>query len=125
MTININYQKRKNSSLFLKMENHKGIKLSNMQNYIPIYNNIFNLGNTDFLNVVEVADALLLEMNLKNVAYKFSGGERGWIGDSPFVHLDIQKISSLGWKPTYSIHDGIKRTVKYLLENPQLFETRH
>ena len=48
MTININYRKKKNTNLFLKMQQHKGIQLSNMQNYIPIYNKFFALNETNY-----------------------------------------------------------------------------
>jgi len=33
----------------------------------------------------------------------YTGGERGWIGDSPFIFLDCHKIRALGWKPKLSI----------------------
>ena len=37
MTITVNYQKRKNNSLFNKFLTNKNINLSDVQNYIPIY----------------------------------------------------------------------------------------
>ena len=37
MTLTVNYKKRKNTQLFTNMQKHNGIKLSNLQNYIPIY----------------------------------------------------------------------------------------
>jgi len=53
MTLSINYQKRKNTKLFNTLENHKAIQLSNLQNYIPIYNKFFslNLNNYDSINL--------------------------------------------------------------------------
>jgi UDP-glucose 4-epimerase len=82
--------------------------------------NIFNLGNKAYMNVLTVADIICKEMGLNNVRYNFTGGTRGWIGDSPFVHLDISRISSLGWTPKYSIEDSVKRTAAYLLSNDDL-----
>ena len=29
-------------------------------------------------------------------SYEFAGGERGWIGDSPLVHLDTKKAILIG-----------------------------
>jgi UDP-glucose 4-epimerase len=86
--------------------------------------NIFNLGNQEYMNVVTVADIICREMQLDNVKYQFTGGTRGWIGDSPFVHLDIAQISALGWKPQHSIQDAVKRTVAYLLQNEDLLFSR-
>lgn len=86
--------------------------------------NIYNLGNVEYINVVDLADIIVNEMGLKNVKYEFSGGERGWIGDSPFVHLDVSKIMSLGWKPKYKIPDAIRDTVRYLSQHKELFKFR-
>ena len=77
---------------------------------------IFNLGNEDIMNVKTLADIVCKEMRLENVEYKFSGGERGWIGDSPFVQLNIERAKQLGWSPKISIKEGIKSTIKYLQE---------
>ena len=41
MVININYQKRKNTELFKTLEDPNTLFLSNIQNYIPIYNKFF------------------------------------------------------------------------------------
>ena len=86
--------------------------------------NIFNLGNKEYMNVVDLANIICDQLQLKIVKYRFTGGARGWLGDSPFVHLDISKISKLGWKPKHSIEESIIDTVKYLKEHDELFEIR-
>jgi UDP-glucose 4-epimerase len=86
--------------------------------------NIFNLGHEEFLPVTKVADIVCEEMCLKNVTYRYTGGARGWLGDSPFVHLDITKLKKMGWQPKTPIERGIRRTVQYLLKNPKALE-RH
>ena len=59
-----------------------------------------------------------------NPERSYTGGDRGWIGDSPFIFLDTAKIRSLGWKPKLTIRQGVERTVDYLRQNPWLFESR-
>ncbi len=54
----------------------------------------------------------------------YTGGERGWIGDSPFIFLDTTKIRSLGWAPKLSIREGIIRTLDYLKATSWLMEER-
>ena len=76
---------------------------------------VFNLGHEEKMNVKTLADIVCDSMNLNNVEYSFSGGQRGWIGDSPLVHLDISKAKQFGWEPKISIEEGIRETVKYLL----------
>jgi len=86
--------------------------------------NVYNLGHDYFITVVEVARIVVDELELKDVKLEFSGGERGWVGDSPLVHLDTSKIRKLGWNPETSIEEGLRRTVRFLKANPQLLATR-
>jgi hypothetical protein len=51
MTISVNYQKRKNNSLFNKFLTNKTINLSDVQNYIPIYNRFFSLNDNNFNSI--------------------------------------------------------------------------
>jgi UDP-glucose 4-epimerase len=84
--------------------------------------NLFNLGHEEYVNVKKVADIITDEMGLKGVKYNFSGGERGWVGDSPLVHLDTGRIRALGWKPKVSIEETIRRTVRWLQVNPYVYK---
>ena len=76
---------------------------------------VFNLGHNQTMNVKDLADIVCDEMNLNSVEYEYSGGERGWLGDSPLVHLDTKKANSFGWKPKITIENSIRNTVRYLL----------
>jgi hypothetical protein len=51
MAITVNYQKRKNINLFNKFQSNPNISLSNVQNYIPIYDRFFSLNNTNFNSI--------------------------------------------------------------------------
>ena len=53
----------------------------------------------------------------------YSGGDRGWVGDNPFIFLDCKKIQSTGWKAKKTIRESVQLTVKFLLENPWVFES--
>jgi UDP-glucose 4-epimerase len=81
--------------------------------------NIFNLGTDEF---IEVNDSIrwLSEFLKISPKLEYSGGERGWIGDNPFIYLDTKKIRSLGWRPSKTIQEGIVHTIQYLTENPSL-----
>jgi len=85
---------------------------------------VFNLGHDEQVDVITVAGIVAEEMGLNDVQYTFTGGARGWIGDSPFVHLDTGKMKKLGWKPKTSIEQGIRQTVRYLLENKESLTAR-
>jgi UDP-glucose 4-epimerase len=77
--------------------------------------NVFNVATLDYIPVNEIAKIVCEEMGLKNVRYKYTGGNRGWIGDVPHVRLNITKITKLGWKPRFSSKKAIKRAVKEIL----------
>ncbi len=84
---------------------------------------IYNLGTNEYCEVRDSASWIAERMGLKP-AFSFTGGKRGWVGDSPFIWLDTAKIRSLGWEPKLTIRQAVERTVDYLLENPWLLEAR-
>jgi len=86
--------------------------------------NIFNLGHDEFMTVLQLADVVVKELGLEGVRYRTTGGERGWLGDSPFVHLDTSKLKALGWHPQVSIRRSIRNTVRYLRAHPKLLTNR-
>ena len=79
--------------------------------------NIFNLGTEEYIEVTGIADIVCRELGLENVEYSCGSGERGWIGDSPFILPDTKKIKSLGWKPKFSIEQSVEKTVGWLKAN--------
>lgn len=85
--------------------------------------NVFNLGTDEYCEVNESIGWITGHLGLNPVRH-YTGGERGWIGDSPFIFLDTARIRSLGWKPTMTIREGVIRTVEYLEANPWLLEDR-
>jgi UDP-glucose 4-epimerase len=85
--------------------------------------NVFNLGTDEYCQVNDSIGWIAGHLGLDPVRV-YAGGERGWIGDSPFIFLDTVKIRSLGWKPKLSIRDGIIRTLDYLKANPWLLDQR-
>jgi UDP-glucose 4-epimerase len=78
---------------------------------------VFNLGQNYTIGVDEVAHIVTQEMGLKDVSYRHTGGEIGWVGDQPIVLLSTKKIESFGWKPKTSIEDGLRKTIRYLVNN--------
>jgi len=86
--------------------------------------NVFNLGHDEFMNVLDLADIIVEQLGLTGVRYVTAGDERGWLGDSPLVHLDTTKLKALGWRPQVSIEQGVRNTVRYLQAHPQLLKQR-
>jgi UDP-glucose 4-epimerase len=44
------------------------------------------------VKVLDLVHIIARELDLKGVGYDTTGGERGWLGDTPFVDLDTTKL---------------------------------
>lgn len=85
--------------------------------------NIFNLGVDGYCEVNDSIGWICEELGVIP-ELNYAGGERGWIGDNPFIYLDTTKIRSLGWSPQYSIRDGVIKTIEFLRQNEWVFAAR-
>ena len=85
--------------------------------------NLFNLGVDSYCEVSDsvgwISAALEVEPQVR-----YSGGDRGWAGDNPFIFLDTGRIRALGWRPKLGIEAGIRSTVAYLRDNTWLLDSR-
>jgi UDP-glucose 4-epimerase len=75
--------------------------------------NLYNLGTDEYCTVNDsigwISERLECAPQLR-----YAGGERGWIGDSPFIFLECSRIRALGWRPELTIREAVLRTVDYL-----------
>jgi UDP-glucose 4-epimerase len=78
---------------------------------------VYNLG-TDETVVVDDSIAVICDHMGIAPELDYSGGKRGWAGDSPLIHLDCSRIRSLGWQPTLTIREAIVRTLEWFDANP-------
>jgi len=75
--------------------------------------NVFNLGIDGYCVVTDSIGWICEALGVKP-SLEFTGGDRGWVGDNPFIFLETAKIRSLGWKPDLGIREGIIKTVQFL-----------
>ena len=69
----INYKKNKNKELFEQMRDENLLNLESMQNYIPIYDQFFNLNDTNF-NSINLNNKYKLQSITEKLDYsKFNG----------------------------------------------------
>jgi UDP-glucose 4-epimerase len=85
--------------------------------------NIFNLGVDGYCEVNDSIGWICQTLGVQP-KLKYAGGDRGWIGDNPFIFLNTKKIRSLGWVPKHSISEGVTKTVAFLKENEWVFNAR-
>jgi UDP-glucose 4-epimerase len=75
---------------------------------------VFNLGAPDYCTVDESAGWICERMGV-NPRRTYAGGQRGWVGDNPFIFLDTTRIEETGWHPRFTIREAVERTVDHLM----------
>ncbi|HXA13764.1 MAG TPA: NAD-dependent epimerase/dehydratase family protein, partial [Opitutaceae bacterium] len=84
---------------------------------------IYNLGAPEYVQVKDSIGFICGALGLKP-ELRYTGGDRGWIGDNPFIFLDTKKIQATGWKPKLTIEQGIVKTLRWLEANHWIYEQR-
>jgi UDP-glucose 4-epimerase len=74
---------------------------------------VYNLGAPETI-VVDESVQIITEHLEVQPQIEHTGGSRGWIGDSPLIHLDTTRIRGLGWQPTLTIREAVSRTLQWL-----------
>ena len=69
--------------------------------------------------MTRVAQIVAEEMGLSGVKSKYTGGRRGWSGDVPVVHFNVEKMKSLGWEAKYSSDEAVRLAARKLIEETQ------
>jgi UDP-glucose 4-epimerase len=82
---------------------------------------VLNIGHSEWLSVLESISIICATLGVTPALY-FTGGERGWVGDSPKILLDTRRLCALGWAPTVALPDAIVETLQFLQANPYCAE---
>jgi len=79
--------------------------------------NILNLGHQEW---IAVRESIAIITRTLGVTPKlvYSGGDRGWVGDSPRILLDTTRLRGLGWAPTKTIEASVIDTLRFLQNSP-------
>jgi len=85
--------------------------------------NVLNLGVDGYCQVNDSIGWICEALKVKP-AMQYTGGDRGWIGDNPFIFLETKRIQALGWKPKHTIREGVLKTVDFLQKNEWVFDAR-
>ena len=83
----------------------------------------YNLGTDEYVQVNDSIRFICGALGLKP-KLEYSGGNKGWVGDNPFIFLDTKKIRATGWKTTLTIEQSIVRTLQWLQNNQWVLQRR-
>lgn len=84
---------------------------------------VYNLGTDEYVRVNDSVRVICAHLGIKP-RLEYSGGDRGWVGDNPFIFLDTKKIRATGWAPELTIDQSIVRTLDWLAGNRWVLERR-
>jgi UDP-glucose 4-epimerase len=84
---------------------------------------VFNLGTDHYVQVKDSIGFICKALGL-NPRLEYTGGDRGWVGDNPFIFLETAKVRATGWAPKLTIEQGIGRTLQWLQANRWVYEKR-
>ncbi|HVN66653.1 MAG TPA: NAD-dependent epimerase/dehydratase family protein [Methanomicrobiales archaeon] len=74
--------------------------------------NVFNIGSEDWIDVKGIADIVVAALGLFGVEYRFTGGNRGWVGDVPRMLLSVDRLKALGWKPGMGSRESVEAAAR-------------
>lgn len=77
---------------------------------------VYNLSCTTTTTVTRIAELVTQEMNLHDVTFNYTGGDRGWKGDVPVFQLDPTSMNKLGWTATYTSDDAVRKAIQDTLQ---------
>jgi UDP-glucose 4-epimerase len=76
---------------------------------------VYNLGAGSHTNVTHIAEIVVEEMGLKDVKFRYTGGKRGWLGDAPLVHFNVEKMKKMGWEARHSSDEAVRIAARRLI----------
>jgi UDP-glucose 4-epimerase len=84
----------------------------------------YNVATGDYISVAEIAELAVecVGLGRGEVAFEYTGGDRGWKGDVPVVRLDTTRIRSLGWRCARSSREALRQSILAMI--PEIREGR-
>lgn len=76
--------------------------------------NVYMLGADSRTKVKEIAAMVIEEMGL-DATIRYTGGDRGWVGDVPEFRYNLDKVNSLGWKAAYTSNEAVRLAIQKAL----------
>ena len=76
--------------------------------------NVYMLGSDTRTKVKEIAAMVIEEMGL-NAKIRYTGGDRGWVGDVPEFRYDLTKVNTLGWVAPHNSNDSVRLAIQKAL----------
>jgi UDP-glucose 4-epimerase len=73
--------------------------------------NFFNIGTADSVTTVRYLAEAVVKRQSPCAKIRYTGGNRGWVGDVPKFNYSIEKLKKLGWQPRLTSNQAVDRAV--------------
>ena len=77
--------------------------------------NVANVSADDYTEVREIAEETIKRVS-PGAKIKYTGGDRGWVGDVSFTFTSNEKLKGIGWAPRYTSRESVAKTIQAIIE---------
>jgi UDP-glucose 4-epimerase len=75
---------------------------------------LYNIGpEDDGVEVSAIAQSVIEEVGCA-ARVRYTGGDRGWVGDVPRFSYSVEKLAKLGWRPTSTSAAAVRKSIAEL-----------
>jgi len=85
--------------------------------------NFFNIGTTDSATTVRYIAEAVVKRQSPGAQIRYTGGNKGWVGDVPKFNYSIDKLKKLGWNPRLTSNQAVDRAVAEIVAEVTLQTT--
>jgi UDP-glucose 4-epimerase len=78
--------------------------------------NCFNIGTSDTVTTVRYLAETTVRFAQPQAKIRYTGGNRGWVGDVPKVNYSVEKLKKLGWLPRLTSNEAVDRAVAEIVK---------
>ncbi len=83
--------------------------------------NFFNIGTSDTVTMVKYLAETTVRAAAPAAKIRYTGGNRGWVGDVPKVDYSVEKLRKLGWSPRLTSNQAVDRAVAEIVAEMKTF----
>lgn len=74
--------------------------------------NLFNISPVETVSTVRYLAEKVIELAAPDARIRYTGGDRGWIGDVPKFRYSVRKLENLGWAPKLTSNQAVDLAVQ-------------
>jgi UDP-glucose 4-epimerase len=74
--------------------------------------NVYNISSCGPGTTVRFIAEEVVDVVSPGTAIRYTGGDRGWVGDVPRFSYALDRVTALGWSPTQTSDDAVRRAVR-------------